>query len=38
MEMWIIWSKVLPGQWHAFEAAFRKAVEIRGDVKGLKRQ
>jgi heme-degrading monooxygenase HmoA len=38
MEMRIIWGKVLPGQWDAFEAAFKKAVEIRGDVKGLNGQ
>ena len=38
MEMRIIWGKILPGQWDAFEAAFRRAVEIRGDVKGLKGQ
>jgi heme-degrading monooxygenase HmoA len=33
-----IWGKILPGQWDAFEAAFKKALEIRGDVKGLKGQ
>jgi len=38
MQMRIIWGKILPGQWDAFEAAFKKALEIRGDVKGLKRQ
>jgi heme-degrading monooxygenase HmoA len=38
MHMRIIWGKILPGQWDAFEAAFKKALEIRGEVKGLKRQ
>jgi heme-degrading monooxygenase HmoA len=38
MQMRIIWGKILPGQWDAFEAAFKKALEIRGDVKGLKGQ
>jgi hypothetical protein len=36
MQMRIIWGKILPGQWDAFEAAFKKALEIRGDVKGLR--
>ena len=38
MQMRIIWGKILPGQWDAFETAFKKALEIRGDVKGLKGQ
>ena len=38
MQMRIIWGKILPGQWDAFEAAFKKALEMRGDVKGLKGQ
>jgi heme-degrading monooxygenase HmoA len=38
MQMRIIWGKILPGQWDAFEAAFKQALEIRGEVKGLKRQ
>jgi heme-degrading monooxygenase HmoA len=38
MQMRIIWGKILPGQWGAFEAAFKKALEIRGEVKGLKGQ
>jgi hypothetical protein len=29
MQMRIIWGKILPGQWDAFEAAFKKALEIR---------
>ena len=38
MHMRIIWGKIMPGQWNAFEAAFKRALEIRGDVKGLKGQ
>src|SRR6476660_4803547 len=38
MQMRIIWGKIMPGQWNAFEAAFKRALEIRGDVKGLKGQ
>jgi len=38
MYMRIIWGKILPGQWDAFEAAFRKALEIRGEPKGLRGQ
>ncbi len=38
MHMRIIWGKILPGQWDAFEAAFKKALEIRGEAKGLKGQ
>src|ERR1700742_4634558 len=38
MHMRIIWGKIMPGQWNAFEAAFRRALEIRGEVKGLKGQ
>jgi hypothetical protein len=30
MHMRIVWGKILPGQWDAFEAAFKKALEIRG--------
>jgi hypothetical protein len=26
MQMRIIWGKILPGQWDAFEAAFKKAL------------
>jgi heme-degrading monooxygenase HmoA len=33
--MRIVWGKILPGQWDAFEKAFVKALEIRGDAKGL---
>ena len=38
MFMRIIWGKILPGQWDAFEAAFSKALEIRGEPKGLRGQ
>ena len=38
MHMRIVWGKILPGQWEAFEAAFKKALEIRGEAKGLKSQ
>jgi heme-degrading monooxygenase HmoA len=38
MQMRIIWGKILPGQLDAFEAAFKRALEIRGEVKGLKGQ
>jgi heme-degrading monooxygenase HmoA len=38
MQMRIIWGKILPGQWDAFEAACKKALEIRGEVQGLKGQ
>ena len=31
-------GQILPGQWDAFEAAFKKALEIRGHVEGLKGQ
>jgi hypothetical protein len=36
MYMRIVWGKILPGQWDTFEAAFKKAIQIRGEVKGLK--
>ena len=38
MFMRIIWGKILPGQWEAFEAAFGKALELRGSPRGLHRQ
>ena len=38
MFMRIIWGKILPGQWDAFEAAFKKALETRGKPKGLQGQ
>lgn len=36
MYMRIIWGRIVPGQWDGFEAAFKKAIALRGDVKGLK--
>ena len=38
MHMRIVWGKILPGQWDAFEAASKRALEIRGEAKGLKSQ
>ena len=29
MHMRIVWGKILPGQWDAFEAAFKKAWNLR---------
>jgi len=37
MYMRIIWGRIASGQWDAFEAAYKKAVSLRGDVKGLKK-
>ncbi len=36
MHMQIVWGKILPGQWDAFEAAYRKATAGHHGVKGLK--
>ena len=36
MHMQIVWGKILPGQWDAFEAAYRKATAGHREVKGLK--
>ena len=36
MYMRIVWGKILPGKWNDFEAAFKKAMAMRGDTKGLK--
>ena len=36
MHVRIVWGKILSGQWNAFEAAFKRALEIRGEAKGLK--
>ena len=38
MHMRIIWGRIVPGQWDPFEAAFKKAISLRGDVAGLKNQ
>ena len=34
--MQIVWGKILPGQWDAFEAAYKKATAGHREVKGLK--
>jgi hypothetical protein len=38
MYMRIIWGRIVAGQWDGFEAAYKKATALRGDVKGLKNQ
>ena len=38
MYMRIIWGRIVVGQWDGFEAAYKKATSLRGDVKGLKNQ
>jgi len=38
MQMRIVWGKVLPGKWEEFEAAFKQAMAMRGEVKGLHNQ
>jgi len=38
MYMRIIWGRIASGQWDAFEAAYKKAISLRGDVRGLKNQ
>ena len=38
MQMRIIWGRIIPGQWDQYEAPFKKACAIRGEVKGLKNQ
>jgi len=38
MYMRIIWGRIVSGQWDGFEAAYKKATSLRGDVKGLKNQ
>jgi len=38
MQMRVVWGKILPGQWDAFEAAYKKAMTARGRVKGLRGQ
>lgn len=35
MYMRIVWGKILPGKWNEFEAAFEKAMAMRGEAKGL---
>ena len=36
MFMRIVWGKVAPGKWDAFETAFKTAMANRGELKGLK--
>ncbi len=36
MHMQIVWGKILPGQWDAFEAAYKKATAGHGGVNGPK--
>jgi heme-degrading monooxygenase HmoA len=38
MYMRIIWGRIVAGQWDGFEAAYKKATSLRGNVKGLKNQ
>jgi quinol monooxygenase YgiN len=34
----IVWGRISPGQWDAYEAAYRRAIETRGSVPGLSLQ
>ena len=36
MHMRIVWGKIIPGKWDEFEAAFKAAMAVRGELKGLK--
>ena len=36
MYMRIVWGKIVPGKWDEFEAAFKAAMSVRGELKGLK--
>ena len=36
MYMRIVWGKILPGKWNEFEVAFKAAMAVRGEIKGLK--
>jgi heme-degrading monooxygenase HmoA len=38
MHMRIVWGRILPGRWDAFEAAYREAMARRGAVAGLRDQ
>ncbi len=31
----IVWGKIVPGKWDAYEAAYQRAIEARGPVDGL---
>ena len=36
MYMRIVWGKIVPGKWNEFENAFKAAMQVRGEPKGLK--
>ena len=36
MHMRIVWGKIIPGKWDEFETAFKAAMAVRGELKGLK--
>jgi hypothetical protein len=38
MHMQVVWGRILPGRWSAFEAAYKEAIARRGEVMGLKVQ
>ncbi len=38
MHMRIVWGRILPGKWDEYEAAYKQAMTIRGEVKGLVNQ
>ena len=38
MHMRIVWGRILPGRWDAFEAVYKEAIARRGEVGGLKDQ
>ena len=38
MHMRIVWGRILPGRWDAFEAVYKEAIARRGEVRGLKDQ
>jgi heme-degrading monooxygenase HmoA len=38
MHMQVVWGRILPGRWSAFEVAYREAIARRGEVRGLKDQ
>jgi heme-degrading monooxygenase HmoA len=38
MQMRIVWGRILPGKWDEFEATFKRAMAMRGEIKGLHNQ
>jgi len=38
MHMQVVWGRILPGRWSAFEAAYKEAIARRGEVRGLRDQ